>query len=108
MKAIIVRVTVLIVLLFAGGLALLTFWSIGRHVSWMIGMMGFRWGFMFLIPLFFLALLSLGVYYFVTGLLRTSGFHIIEREDALEILKKRYARGELTTEQYAKMKEELQ
>jgi putative membrane protein len=74
----------------------------------MLRMTGFGWRIMFLIPMFFLALLALGVYYFLTGPLRAGGFHIREREDALEILKKRYARGELTTEQYAKMKEELQ
>jgi putative membrane protein len=108
MKAIIIGVIVLMALLFAGGFATITFWHIGRHISWMIRMTGFGWRIMFLIPMFFLALLALGVYYFLTGPLRAGGIHIREREDALEILKKRYARGELTTEQYAKMKEELQ
>ena len=108
MKAIIIGVIVLMALLFAGGFATITFWHIGRHISWMIGMMRFGWGIRFLIPMFFLALLALGVYYFLTSLSRTGGIHIREHEDALEILKKRYARGELTTEQYAKMKEELQ
>ncbi len=107
-KAIIVSVTVLMVLLFAGGFATIFFWHIGRHISWMIGMMRFGWGIRFLIPVFFLASLALGAYYFLREPLRVGGFHFREREDVLEILKKRYARGELTTEQYAKMKEELQ
>jgi uncharacterized membrane protein len=52
-------------------------------------------------------LLALGLYYLVTGLSRTGRVVTEEREDALEILKRRYANGELTTEQYEKMKEEL-
>jgi len=108
MKAIIIGVIVLMALLFAGGFATITFWHIGRHISWMTRMMGFGWGIRFLIPMFFFALLALGVYYFLASLPRTGGFRINESEDALEILKKRYAKGELTTEQYAKMKEELQ
>ncbi len=106
-KAIIVGVVVLSILLFAGSLIAMIFWTIGRHMLWMMGITPFGWRFMFLVSLFFLALLAFGLYSVFKGLPRRRRFLINEREDALEILKRRYAKGELTYEQYLKMKEEL-
>jgi len=70
-------------------------------------MMGYGWGLMFLIPLAFLALIALGAYYLATGFARTGRWVSSDRR-ALEILKERYARGEITREEYLKMREELE
>ncbi len=80
----------------------------GGYKSGMMGMMGFGWGFMFLIPLAFLALIVLGAYYLITGFTRTGRLSSGDGKRAFEILKERYARGEITREQYLKMKEELE
>jgi len=70
-----------------------------------MGMMGYGWSFMFLIPLAFLALIALGAYYLATG----TGWRASRRDRrALEILKERYARGEITREEYLRMREELE
>ncbi len=80
------------------------FWG-GSHMQ---GMMGFGWGFMSLIPLAFLVLLAVGVYYVIKELTQTERAEPEQGKRALEILKERYARGELTKEEYQKMKEELE
>ncbi len=64
--------------------------------------------FMPLIPLAFLVLLALGVYYLIKEFTRTGRSVPSHGERALEILKERYARGEITREQYLRMKEELE
>jgi putative membrane protein len=73
-----------------------------------MGMMGFGWGFMFIIPLVFLVFIILGVYLLIPELSRKNRSVITQREIPLDILKERYAKGEITHEQYLKMKEELQ
>ena len=74
------------------------------HVR-MMGMMGYGWGSMVLIPITFLVLIALGAYYLITGSSR------IDRSSrdgsAVEILRERYAKGEITREQFLKMKKEL-
>jgi len=65
---------------------------------------GYGWWFMPLIPFAFLVLLALGVYYLFREFRREPS----HEEKALEILKKRYAKGEITREEYVKMKEELE
>jgi len=72
-----------------------------------MGMMGFGWGFMFLIPLAFLVLMVLGAYYLVTEFTRTNRSASSQNQRPTEILKERYAKGEITREQYLKMKREL-
>lgn len=73
----------------------------------MMGMMGQGWGFMLLIPILSLVLIALGVYYLFSTFQGTGRSTSSRGERALDILKERYARGELTREQYLKMKEEL-
>jgi len=80
-------------------------WPWGGHV---LGMMGFGWSLMFLIPLLFLALIAVGAYYLFTEFTRSSRPSSGGGKRALEILKERYAKGEITREQYLKMKEELE
>ncbi len=66
--------------------------------------MGYGWGLAPLISIVFLVLVAIGAYCFVTEFTRTPS----TSERPLEILKERYARGEIATEQYLKMKEELE
>jgi len=74
----------------------------------MPGMMGYGWWFMPLIPLIFLVLIVLGAYYIIMELFRQGRSKSKDGGRALEILKERYARGEITREEYLKMKEELE
>ena len=66
---------------------------------------GMRWGFMFigmLIPLAFIGLLIVGAYLLLKPRVESAG-----SEDALTILDERYAKGEITSEQYSEMKKNL-
>ena len=92
----------------AMGLAMAMRWSIfGRFGLLARGMMGYglRSGFMILTPIAIMALIVLGAYFALTELSNPSER---QEEGALEILKERYAKGEITREEYLKMKEELQ
>jgi len=73
------------------------------------GMMGYGGGFVPLLPFAFLVLLVVGVYYLLKEVTGTeSAAAPSNGEKALEILKERYARGEITRDEYQKMKEELE
>jgi putative membrane protein len=66
---------------------------------------GMRWGFMFigmLIPLAFIGLLIVGTY-----LLLKPRVEPTISENASRILDERYAKGEITSEQYSEMKKNL-
>jgi len=66
---------------------------------------GWNWGFMFagmLVPLLFIILLVIGAY-----MLLSRQKEPTESEKAIVILNERYARGEITREQYLEMKENL-
>lgn len=79
-------------------------WGMGPGMmGW--GMMGFGWPFMFIVPIAFVFLIVLGLYYLLSG--RGSATSYAE-SNAIRILKERYARGEITSEQYSKMKRELE
>ncbi len=106
-----------IVLLFAavlivafGSFAVMGPWGMGSGMmrGWGMGsgMMGFgfAWPFMFLVPALFVVLVILGLYYLLSG--HSSSRY--EENAALRMLKERYARGEITSEQYAKMKRDLE
>jgi putative membrane protein len=80
----------------------------GLWCGYMPRMMGFGWGFMFLIPLAFLVIIALGAYYLITEFMKTGRSPPGHSERALEMLKERYAKGEITREQYLKMKEDLE
>ncbi len=79
----------------------------GGHMHGMMGM-GYGGWFMPLIPFAFLVLLVLGVYYLLKEFTRTERAVPSHSERTLEILKERYASGEITREEYLKMKEELE
>ena len=66
---------------------------------------GMRWGFMFigmLIPLTFIGLLIVGTILLLKPRVESAG-----SEDALRILDERYAKGEITSQQYSEMKQNL-
>ncbi len=63
--------------------------------------MGFGWVFMIV----FWALVILGVVYLVQ--MATRGGKSIGQETPLDILKKRYAKGEITKEEFERMKDDL-
>jgi len=75
----------------------------------MAGMMGLHlgWGFMILVPLTFLALIALGAYIILTQFIETTDSIHSREKEILEMLQKRYARGEITREEYLKMKGDL-
>ncbi len=64
--------------------------------------MGFGWIFMIL----FWALVILGIVYIVQAVSRKAGQPGPE-EKPLDILKKRYAKGEITKEEFERMKDDL-
>lgn len=79
----------------------------GRICPWGLGR-GMMWGFpggMFM--MFFLLLLGLVVVYFLLKKQGESRPAEGLRETPLEILKRRYAKGEITKEQFEEMKKEL-
>lgn len=81
-------------------------WEEGRY--WMMG--GFGW--MWFMPLFMVAFWGLLIWAVVTlvqGLSQTSGFHVASgpQDSALEILKRRFARGEIGKEEFEEKKKVL-
>ena len=74
-------------------------------------MNGFGWGGMWFGWIFWLLLLAVIIWAVVTIVNRNQGHgsnrYFPAHEDALEILKKRYAREEITREQFEQMKKDL-
>jgi putative membrane protein len=61
-----------------------------------------------LVVIAFLALIALGTYYLVAGVSTAERPSYSRTEQPLEILKERYARGEITKEQFEEMKKTLE
>jgi len=97
-----------VVAVFIGVVPFLMWRPWGGHMMGTGGMMGYGWGFMILIPVIFLSLIALGLYFLITGFAGAGRPTSSRDERPLEILKKRYAKGEIAEEQYLKMKEELE
>ena len=76
--------------------------------------MWFGWGFMMWVPIC-LVLIALAIYYVVTSSSRRKSCSSYSHNQqlqyasgrAIEILKERYAKGEITKEQFLQMREEL-
>lgn len=68
----------------------------------------FGWGWMFMGPVFWLIIIGLVVYALVSRQKRGTTQNYQEtNETPLDILKKRYARGELNRDQFEQMKKDL-
>lgn len=90
------------------GVAIATLSVLGASGGYMLGMMGYGWRFAVPIAIIFLVLIAWGVYYFITGSVKTSRAISNRHGKALEILKERYATGEIKREQFLQMKRELE
>ena len=77
-------------------------------MMWGWPMMGFG-GFGMIFGFIFFVAIVIGVILLIVWLVRRSGYNITDKTGihSLEILKERYAKGELTKEQYENMKKEL-
>ncbi|MBM3713061.1 MAG: SHOCT domain-containing protein [Actinobacteria bacterium] len=75
----------------------------GGFYGGLMGWVGMIFGF-----IFFLAIV-IGVILLIVWLVRRSGYSVTEKTSShfLDILKERYAKGEITKEQYESMKKEL-
>ena len=71
-------------------------------------MMGFG-GFGMIFGFIFFVAIVIGVILLIVWLVKISGYSVNDKNStqSLEILKERYAKGELTKEQYENMKKEL-
>ena len=69
---------------------------------------GIWWVWTMLFVTIVLALIAYAIYYLVTISSRTGRSSRYRSRHALEILNERYARGEITREQFLKMREELE
>jgi putative membrane protein len=78
-------------------------------MGWMgrMGMMGYGGGAMILVPITFIILLVIGAYFLLTTMTGSRGNEVNRQNKALEALKERYAKGEITKEQYLEMKEAM-
>jgi len=77
-------------------------------MMWGWPMMGFG-GIGMIFGFIFFVLIVIGVILLIVWLIRRTGYNITDKTNtrSLEILKERYAKGELTKEQYENMKKEL-
>ena len=77
-------------------------------MMWGWPMMGFG-GFGMIFGFIFFVLIVIGVILLIVWLVRRTGYNITDKTStrSLEILNERYAKGELTKEQYENMKKEL-
>jgi len=108
----IVLLVIIVLVLFAGPLMFMGGWFMGPGMMGpgMMGYRGYGYGYGFnwlgalvqiILVIIFLALIAFGIYYLVSsGKPAPSG-------RSLEILKERYAKGEISKEEYDRMKKEL-
>lgn len=108
--ALIIGISVLAVLLFIV-LGFIFFWGLRGGGFGMMGpgMMG-GYGSMFLVPIFFIVLLGLIIWVVVAALQKTNSStenSTRVSDESLEILKRRYAQGEIDQEEYAMKRKDL-
>jgi putative membrane protein len=104
-------VVFIVLMVFAGIFSVLMwrFWS--GLMPRMIGLRGFIGFGLWIVPLVavvFLVLIAVGVYYLIAGITGQGPIEARDARRALEILKERYAKGEISREEYLKMKEDLE
>ena len=76
-------------------------WGMHRMMFWM------PWGGMFIMPIFMIVCVALLFLLFYRRASSNIEPSVIRPESALEILKKRYARGEITKTEFESMKKDL-
>jgi putative membrane protein len=108
--ALIIGISVLAVLLFIV-LGFIFFWGLRGGGFGMMGpgMMG-GYGSMFLVPIFFIVLLGLIIWVVVAALQKTNSStenSTRVSDEPLEILKRRYAQGEIDREEYEMKRKDL-
>jgi len=84
-----------------------------RSFQWNWGPWGFGAGTFFLIPIFmiiaFWVVVIIGIVYFVKWIIAAGKRHETKSEDtAIDILKKRYARGEISKEEFERIRQDIQ
>lgn len=78
----------------------------GYHHPWGWGMMGSGWGiFMMLFMLLFWGAIVVGIVFLIRYLIHSRGG--TSSEDALDILKKRYAKGEIEKAEFEEKRKDL-
>lgn len=91
------------------GTALLFFAAYNpMHYHGMMGVIMYSWGPMLLIPAVLIALIMVGAYLALTHFTKSNEPVLNRGGRALEILKERYAKGEVMREEYLKMKQEIE
>ncbi len=110
---IVVLVAGLAVLSLGGAGMMFGYGGYGMMGPWMMGRYGYPYGYGFnpvgsILSLVFSAMAIAGVVLLVIWFIRRVGVSSLSPESPLEILKSRYARGEITKEQYEAMKADLQ
>jgi len=75
-------------------------WGMHSMMYW------FPWGGMLIMPILMVCLVILLIYFFRKPRIDTY-YQPYKQEDALEILKKRYAKGEITREEFEDMKKDI-
>lgn len=75
-------------------------------------MWGFGWGFMFLGPLF-MVLIAVAIYFIIASSLRRRPHvhyrhHYPSQGGAIEVLNERFAKGEITREQFLQMRKTIE
>lgn len=108
----IILAVVLVLILLAGPLVFVGVWFMGSSMMGpgMMGWRGYGYGYGFnwlgallriLLIIIFLVLIAFGIYYLAGGGRRAAS------DRPLEILKERYARGEISKEEYERIRQEL-
>jgi putative membrane protein len=96
----------LLILLFLFSLNIYANGNLCPFFEWS-NMMRWGWGGMFM-GLFFLLFIGLIIYLMVKSIGTTKPEAISKEETSLEILKKRYVKGEINQEEYDRIKKDLQ
>ena len=111
MKTLLLALGGFVPLLLSGFTPVVESWERSFHWNW--EPWGFGAGIFFLIPIFlmiaFWIAVIIGIVYFIKFIMATGKRHEIKSEEtALDILKKRYAKGEISREEFERIKQDIQ
>ncbi|HXX57088.1 MAG TPA: SHOCT domain-containing protein [Thermodesulfovibrionales bacterium] len=111
MKTLLLALGGFVPLLLSGFTPVVESWERSFHWNWEPS--GFWAGTFFLIPIFFMIALwvsfIIGIIYFVRWVMSTGKRPEMKSEEtALDVLKKRYAKGEISKEEFERIKQDIQ